>query len=252
MALSAELYDAIFKRKSFHLFRGVGDGAITQGELDGVAAAFAAFERLYPGIRLALRVVPAAKIGLRRDAEYCLLIYSEQKENYLMNAGYVGEQLDLYLVSRGIGTLWYGLGKPDEAVFDGLDYVIMFAIRKVGDETKFRRDMYAAKRKPLGEVWAGDGLGIADAVRYAPSSCNSQPWFVESGDGKLTVCRRGKPGRQGIMSEKAAAYFNRIDMGIFLCFIELCLQNNGIGFSRSLFPDAGAPELTKCAEYGIE
>ena len=39
------------------------------------------------------------------------MFYSENKDNYLTN-GYLGEILDLYLVSQNIGTLWYGLGKP--------------------------------------------------------------------------------------------------------------------------------------------
>ena len=39
-------------------------------------------------IRTAIRIVPAAKVNFKRDAEYCILIYSEKKDNYLMNAGY--------------------------------------------------------------------------------------------------------------------------------------------------------------------
>ena len=33
---------------------------------------------------------------------------------YLQNIGYLGEQLDLYLVSKNIGTLWFGIGKVEE------------------------------------------------------------------------------------------------------------------------------------------
>lgn len=34
-----------------------------------------------------------------------------KNDNYLQNVGYLGEQLDLYLVSKNIGTLWFGIGK---------------------------------------------------------------------------------------------------------------------------------------------
>lgn len=246
-------YDMIFKRKSFHLFRGVGTDKLTQAELDGIEEAYRGFARLYPEIRTAIRIVPASRVNFKRDAEYCVLIYSEKKENYLMNAGYIGQQLDLYLVGQHIGSLWYGIGKPDEQTFDGLDYVIMLAIRKVNDDTKYRKDMFKAKRKPLAETWSGDDPGVAEIARFAPSACNSQPWYVESRDGTLTVHRYKKPGKRGIMPAAAVPYFNRIDIGIYLCILEICLQKRGITYTRDLFPDAGTDaELTKVAVYRYE
>ena len=250
--MKEQYYEAIFKRKSFHLFRNVGEDRISPEELAGIKKAYADFEVLYPEIKTAIRIVPANKVNFKRDAEYCILIYSEKKENYLMNAGYIGQQLDLYLVSHNIGSLWYGIGRPDEPQYDGLDYVIMIAVRKVNDETKFRTDMFKAKRKPLDEIWSGDDLGVANIARFAPSACNSQPWYVENRDGALTVCRYKKSGRIGIMPAAAASYYNRIDIGIYLCILEICLEKSGIAFERSLFPDNGGDaELTKVAVYKI-
>ena len=250
--MKEQYYETIFKRKSFHLFRGVGDDKITQEELDGIEKAYADFEKLYPEINTAIRIVPADKVNFKRDAEYCILIYSEKKENYLMNAGYVGEQLDLWLVKHNIGSLWYGIGKPNEPTYNGMDFVIMIAIRKVSDEAKFRKDMFKAKRKPLDEVWSGDGLGIADIARFAPSACNTQPWYVENKNGELTVFRYKKPGKRGIMPADAVSYFNRIDIGIYLCILEICMEKNRIEYDRELFTDDGGDaELTKAAVYSL-
>ena len=169
-----------------------------------------------------------------------------------MNAGYLGQQLDLWLVAHNIGSLWYGIGKPDESTWQGLSYVIMIAVRKVNDETKYRKDMYKAKRKPLSQVWSGEDLGVADVARFAPSACNSQPWYVENQGGKLTVSRR-KPGVFGIMPASAATYFNRIDMGIYLCVLEVCLQKNGIAYDRALLADDGGDRpLTPVAVYDLK
>lgn len=246
-------YEMIFKRKSFHLFRNVGKETISSQELEQIETAFFETKRLYPEIRTAIRIVPAKNVNFKRDAEYCILIYSEKKENYLLNVGYLGEQLDLYLVKNNIGSLWYGIGKPDEAEYDGMDFVIMFAIRKVPDETKFRKDMFKAKRKPLLDIWSGDDLGFAEITRFAPSACNTQPWYVENKDGTLTVSRYRKPGKRGIMPASAVAYFNRIDVGIYLCFLEICLEKNGIAFTRELFVDDGSDaELTKTAVYQLK
>ena len=37
------------------------------------------------------------------------------------------------------------------------------------------------------------------------------------------------------MPKNMVIYFNRIDIGIFLCFMELCLENKGINYNRELF-----------------
>ena len=250
--MNAELYPMIFKRKSFHLFRNVGQDKIESAEIEDIKKAYASFEPLCPDIRTAIRVVPATEVNFKRDAEYCILIYSEKKDNYLMNAGYIGEQLDLYLVSRNIGTLWYGIGKPDEATCDGLDFVIMIAIRKVKDDSKYRKDMFKAKRKPLEEIWTGDTLGIAEIARFAPSACNSQPWVVNNDGTELIVQRYRKPGRIGIMPANMAFYFNRIDIGIFLCFLELCMAEKGIVISRELFVDEKDQEYSLVAKYRVQ
>ena len=245
-------YDTVFKRKSFHLFRNVGDDRLSNDELQDIEKAYEGFEKLYPDIQTAIRIVPAEKVNFKRDAEYCILIYSEKKENYLMNAGYIGEQLDLYLVKHHIGSLWFGIGKPDEPVYNGLDYVIMIAIHKVNDDSKYRKDMFKAKRKPLEEIWSGDDPGIANVSRFAPSACNSQPWVVKNENGLLTVYRYKKPGKRGIMPAAAVSYYNRIDIGIFLCILEICMEKEQIHFRRELFADDGSDrEFTKSAEYDL-
>ncbi|MBQ0036724.1 MAG: nitroreductase [Firmicutes bacterium] len=243
-------YEIIFKRKSFHLFRDVGKDKLSQTEIEDIQQAYLDFVPLYPEIKTAIKIVPANTVNFKRDAEYCILIYSEKKDNYLMNAGYIGEQLDLWLVKHNIGSLWFGIGKPDELTYNGLDYVIMFAIHKINDETKYRKDMFKSKRKDLEEIWSGDDLNIANIVRFSPSACNSQPWYVENKDDELTVYRYKKPGKRGIMPAKAVSYFNRIDIGIFLCILEICMQKNELKYDRTLFVDNGEDiEYTKSAVY---
>ena len=242
-------YQTIFKRKSFHVFRSAGSEKISQAELEGIKEAFGSFESLYPDIRTAIRILPTAELNAKRDGEYCVLIYSEKKPNYLLNAGYIGEQLDLYLVRNNIGSLWYGIGKPDEPVYDGLDYVIMFVIRKVSDSSRYRKDMFKAKRKPLDEIWQGDTLGVGEIARFAPSACNSQPWRVRNENGALVVSRYKKPNKIGIMPPKFAFYFNRIDMGIFLCILEICMAERNIVASRELYVDEADNELCPVAKY---
>ena len=194
------LYDMIFKRKSFHLFRNIGNEHITEDELKEIENEFNNFKPLVEDIEVKIKIVKDSTT-CKRGQEYCILLYSEKKDNYLQNIGYIGEQLDLYLVSKNIGTLWFGIGKVEEKQLDGLDFVIMIAIAKIDDETKFRKDMYKSKRKELSEIWNGDFyLDIANIVRFTPSACNTQPWFVESSEKELKVYK-ADGGFNCVMSE---------------------------------------------------
>lgn len=230
--MDKQLYKEIFRRKSFHIFREKSGEAISQEELDDILNAYKNFESLN-GIKTDIKIVKAEDTTCRRNEDYCIMLFSEIKDGYLQNIGYLGEQLDLYLVSKNIGSLWFGIAKSKE-VYSGLNYVIMIAIAKVNS---FRKDMYKAKRKELDIIWKGDDLGIGNIVRFSPSACNSQPWYVENIDNKLHIYRNSKSGKVGIMPKQAALYYNQIDIGIFMCILELCLINKDIRFNRSLYID---------------
>ncbi len=229
------LYPMIFKRRSFHIFRDVG--SISSAQLESIEGKYKTFQPLISDIKTDIRIVPANKTTCKRGQEYCILLYSEKKDDYLQNIGYIGEQLDLYLASLGIGALWFGIGKPDEPTYNGLDFVIMIAIAKVADD-KFRKDMFKSKRKPLEEIWNSEHhREIGNIVRFTPSACNTQPWKVTAEEKTLMVYRYKKPGKRGIMPADKVAHYNRIDIGIFLCLLELCLIQNGIDFERETFTD---------------
>ncbi len=237
------LYQMIFKRKSFHLFRNIGEEKIAENELEDMMEKYKSFEALYPEIKTAIRIVPAKETTCKRGQEYCILLYSEKKDNYLQNIGYLGQQLDLYLVSRNIGTLWFGIGKVQEDTYEGLDFVIMIAIAKIDDEKKFRKDMFKSKRKSIDEIWSGEQMdGVTEIVRFAPSACNTQPWFVEHTKGQLKVYRYKKPGKRGIMPAALVSYYNRIDIGIFLLVMDVCLKHKGISYEKMLYDDMGSDD----------
>ena len=247
------LYEMIFKRKSFHLFRNIGNEKISEEELSDILNTFNGFKPLVDNIKVKIKIVKDSTT-CKRGQEYCILFYSEKKDNYLQNIGYLGEQLDLYLVSKNIGTLWFGIGKVEEKELDGLDFVIMIAIAKVDSLYKFRKDMYKSKRKELSEIWVGNSyLDIGNIVRFTPSACNTQPWRVESSDNELKVYRYRKEGKRGIMPKDMVIYYNQIDIGIFLCFLELCLDKNNITYNRELYVEENHENennLTAC--YTIE
>ena len=252
--MNRTFYEMIFKRKSFHFFINAGNDIIKSDEIDEIIKAYDGFDSLHPEIKTAIRIVPANETSCKRGEEYCILMYSENKDGYLRNIGYLGNQLDLYLVSKNIGTLWFGIGRTEEKFYNGMQFVIMIAIRKINDEKKFRADMFKSKRKLVSEIWEGVQIpNVTEIVRFAPSACNSQPWLVKNTDNNLSVYRYKKPGKRGIMPSDMVSYYNRIDMGIFLCFLDICLEQGGISYERNLYSDDGEDnELTLNAEYKLD
>lgn len=235
-------YNQIFKRKSFHLFRNTQ--VITDKEIRELKAFIKTVKPLNTDIKTEICIVPEKETTCKRGGQYCILFYSETKNEYLRNIGYMGEQIDLYLASQNIGALWFGIGKPKEMQMQGLDYVIMITIAKM-PEDKFRKDMFKAKRKPLGEIWNGNTMGIAEIVRFTPSACNTQPWIVENNGSELLVYRFKKPGKRGIMPADKVRYYNKIDMGIFLFMLETCFDHKKYAYERTLFEDTTDDNIEK-------
>ena len=236
-------YEAIFKRKSFHFF--IGGETTTEEDLKLVNNFIKEVKPLYDDIKTEIIVVPEKETTCHRGADYCVLFYSETKGEYLRNIGYIGEQIDLYLNSIGLGALWFGIGKPKEVRNNGLEYVIMLAFKHM-PVNSFRKDMFKSKRKLLEEIWSGESIDdVTNIVRFAPSACNTQPWYVENKNNELFIYRYKKPGKRGIMPINQVMYYNRIDIGIFLFILETCLTNKNIVFERTLMNDESTAEVEK-------
>lgn len=114
--------------------------------------------------------------------------------------------------------------------------------------------MFKSKRKELSKIWDGDYYtDIGNIVRFAPSACNLQPWIVKASPNKLEVYRYSKKGKIGIMPKNMVTHYNQIDIGIFLCFLELCLNHNKLEYDRTLFiEDNSQNEINLTAIYNIK
>ena len=243
-----DYYKQIFKRKSFHIFKDTE--TLTDIELQRLESFIETVIALNSEIKTEICIVPESETTCKRGGQYCILFYSETKDEYLPNIGYIGEQIDLYLASQNIGALWFGIGKPQNMQMNGLDFVIMISIAKM-PEDKFRKDMFKSKRKTMTEIWNGNTLGVAEIVRFTPSACNTQPWIVENIGSELMVYRYKKPGKRGIMPAEKVRYYNKIDMGIFIFMLETCLEHENYTYERDLYADTtdDSIERTLIARY---
>lgn len=241
-----ELFDSVTKRKSVRKY----GAPLTQNELDYARDCLSQLSPLCPDIAVRFDIVPAAQTDCKFNADSCLLCYSERKGMWLANVGYMLEQWDLLLAARDIGVCWYGMGKaPDVPRQDGLQFAIMLCFGKSADGFRSSADEFSRKSEAF---WTGDDADlypVRDAVRLAPSAVNSQPWAVEQSGNCLKVYR--KYGENLLLARRLAKYFNKIDIGIFLAFVDVALERYGYAFERQLLGDDGDEKRALVATYTL-
>lgn len=241
-----ELLSSVYKRKSM---RSYSDEKLTAEELAKVKDYLQQLKPLCEDIKVEYEIVPCKDTNCKFNAEYCLLVYSEEKNLWLANIGYMLEQWDLYLTSLNIGVCWYGMGKVEEDKRNGLSYGIMLSFGK-NNESDFRTDMSEFKRKDVKDFWKDiSDSKLGEIVRLAPSAVNSQPWKVEQNGNELKIYRA--KGNTPVLSGILFKHWNKVDIGIFLCFLDVALESEGYAFTRQLHPDADNKKLVLTATYSI-
>jgi len=192
---------------------------------------------LYEDIIVDYRFADAAEVKniLPIKAPHYIIISSEHKEGYLVNVGFLFQQMDLYLSSKGLGSCWLGLAKPSQKMETEKEFVIILAFGKALD-TPYRQ-LSGFRRKSLAEV-----SDISDerleCVRLAPSASNSQPWYVVTDNNSFHFYRITK----GMLKSVIYKRMNKIDIGIAIAHLYL-------SYPSFEFTVAKEPQAIKGYEY---
>lgn len=143
-----------------------------------------------------------------------LLLYSEEKENYLENIGFIFQQVDLFLQSKSLGSCWLGMASPKN--FENEDSKQKFIIAiSFGKTDEGYRKINEFKRNDLKQISDKVDERLIPA-QLAPSATNSQPWyFTHNNDGSYNVYRK----KQNILRRRFTEKWNKIDIGISLAHI---------------------------------
>ncbi len=231
------MVDIIYHRRSVRAYADQPvDAALLQEIMDFISTA----KPLYPDIRVHAKVVDKVQVRFYMPwkSPQLLAIYSETKPGYLENVGFLFQQVDLYLQSRGLGSCWMGLGKVREQLEDlaDMEFVILIAFGWPKD-VKMRSGAADFKRKAPEDI-ADHADPRLEPARLAPSSTNSQPWYFVHGEAAIHTYR----SQAGLLRHKMLGTMNQIDMGIALAQLFVSNPNSFRFFT------AEAPEL-KNYEY---
>ena len=173
-------------------------------------------------------ILDAGEVNIRTrwSAPYYLTINCDKGEGYLENAGFVFQQLSLYLQSMGIGSCWVGMASPKKK---SNNFVIAIAF---GKSEKMTRDLSGFKRKSLLEISDREDEILLPA-RLAPSAINSQPWYFKHTDDGFDVYQQ----KQNIIKRQVLKKWNPIDIGIALAHLYVSNEESFEFYKKANFED---------------
>ena len=177
------LEEAIYKRKTTRSFDHL---PLDDSVLRDIMEFGKTLKPLDESIKTYFDIVPVGEIKciLPWKPPHFIAIFSEEKEGFLTNVGFMYEQLVLYLTARGIGTCWLGMAGFDSGAevrrYSELPFVIIIAFGRAKGSPY--RDLSEFRRMPLAEI--ADVMDEKlEPAHLAPSSTNKQPWyFTHEGD----------------------------------------------------------------------
>jgi len=79
------------------------------------------------------------------SAPHYLAIYSERSPDADLNCGFILQQVDLYLSSKGLGTCWLGMARPHESMVENLPFVILLSFGNPSEEEASLRDVFPGR-----------------------------------------------------------------------------------------------------------
>lgn len=207
-----ELKEMIYRRKSFRKYR---PDPVDGDTIKKIKNFFPQMKPLYPSVRVRAEIVDRENVKCLCPwtTSQVIAVFSEEADGFLENAGFMFQQLDLYLQALGLGTCWLGMGRLDSHARsqkeDALQFVIMLAFGYPKDT--YRSSVSQFRRKQLSQISDTEDPQLEPA-RLAPSSVNSQPWYFTHEDGAIHVyCVK-----KGMLKTRGFSDMNRIDIGIAL------------------------------------
>jgi len=228
------LYAIIFKRKSI---RNYDPEPLDETTLAEITRHISELIALYPEIKTEIQVVsPECVRGfIRVNAPHYLVAFSEVRDGYRENIGFLLQQMDLFFSASGIGSCWQAWLKPtrDFRKNKDLEFVIVMAFGRP-KETLHRGSLVEFKRKKPDRITSNPELhALLEPARLAPCG-GSEPWYF-TGDTSLIHAYCIRPV---FLTGKHVERMNHINMGIALCHLWIAALSSGKKVERTDNPAA--------------
>ena len=221
-----EFYSCIFERKSIRNYDLTPLDDVTLSE---ISEYLHSLKPMYDDIKTELKIVSSdgVKRRMMKEAPHYIAIFSEVKEGYLTNIGFMLQQADLFFSANGLGSCWQGIPAPTKELLNSsnLEFVIFIAFGKPKDPKSLHRSSISEfKRKSQREITDITGADeLMETARIAPSATNSQPWFF-TGSKDIIHAYSVKPG---FIKRLMVKKYIPIDVGIAICHLQIAAEHFG-------------------------
>ena len=207
-----KLYDAIYARKSIRKFQMT---PLENEQMERINQFIQNVQPLFANLSYQMNIVTLpreVKGYFIAKAPYYLIFSGERSEDAYKNAGYMLEQVVLYLTAKGIGTCYQGCAKISN-YSTSMEPLMIVAFGKPKNE--WNRERMESKRMSVNELttWETDRTDslklILDAASRSPSSFNSQPWRFIAEKSEIHIFQKKNRSFLATMQK-----MNTVDIGI--------------------------------------
>ncbi|MGB9937764.1 MAG: nitroreductase family protein [Methanobacterium sp.] len=153
--MEVDYYDMIFKRRSVKRYDLT---PLDNDMLKDISAHLNNLEPLYNDIKTEVNILSLDDVEAKKkkkQAPHYIAVFSEPKGNYLVNAGFMLQEMDLLLSGNNVGSCWLGSPRPHEEVLKNFDleFIIVIAFGTPQDpESLHRSSASEFKRKDLDKI----------------------------------------------------------------------------------------------------
>ena len=214
------LYNQIYLRKSCRKYTMT---PLPAKQLAEIEAFIHGMRPLFPEVQITHRMAERVQIKgmLMPKAPHYLIISGAPAPYRELCAGFLFQQLDLYLSAQGLGTCWLGVAKGREKS-EAKDDILSLCFGEAAEPQT--RTVAEFKRKALAEIASGDDPRL-EAARLAPSGLNAQPWYFIAQEGDIHVYQAVPRKLRALLYD-----LEELDVGIALCHLMLATEAQGGAF----------------------
>jgi len=211
------LYEGMYLRRSIRHFR---IETVDKNILDNILNFTDHLEMLDENQQVQFEIIENTE---DKSVPYYLVLSALPVEGYQLNAGFLMQQVMLYIMTKGLGSSFMKYHKLPIHKIQGFEPLVMLAFGKT--DKSIYRESKRAYRLPITDLCSfktpvsDDMKKILNAGRLAPSSFNSQPWRFVVYDNRIHLfCKKSKTPFDPLKSMK------NIDVGIALANMYLAAE----------------------------
>jgi nitroreductase len=219
------LFDAIFKRKSI---RNYDSTPVDSNRIEEISKNLRSLKPLFDCIKLEFKIISPKQVTrkINNKAPHFVAAFSEARDAYKVNVGFMLQQMDLYLSATGLGSCWLATPQPTKEVTESssLEFIILMSFGNAR-EPLYRTSASEFKRQPLRGITNIEGADeLLEPARLAPSAINLQNWYFAGNKNQI----HAYSAKSRFLRNFAGGSYYPVDMGIALCHLRLAAQHYGL------------------------